>query len=130
MCIIAEPHSESAAVKKQRHRYTSKILTAVYLIASIRAVLVPIAIQRARDAAVVLALELVDPAGDVAAAYLVGFIPAVWAVFVPVANPGLVHASEAVPALKFRRSTGRRHFWFCCATLETKALGIKGLVEQ
>lgn len=48
----------------------------------------------------ILALELVKSAGDVASAYLGHFVPPIGAVSVAVADPRLVHASDPVVALE------------------------------
>lgn len=78
------------------------ILTAIKLVAAIRTVLIAVAVQSSRDAAVVLALELVNAAGDVPSADLWRLVSPVRAIAVTVAHPRLVYTSHAVLAFELR----------------------------
>lgn len=96
----------------------ANILTAVNFIAAIRAILVPIAVESARNTTMILALKLINSAGDVSAAQLRRLVSAVGAVAVPIADPGFVDTGDSVSAFEFYRYAWRCDFGSGSATLK------------
>lgn len=79
------------------------LLTAVKLVAAVRAVFIAVAVERAGYAAVILTLELVGTACNVAPTDLRRLVPSIGAVAVAVTYPSFVHTRHPVLAFELRR---------------------------